>query len=210
MNLKDVFENWQPSCMTDSDPERAKLVTACLRYRRELLRMDPWLPFPQAVTAFMFGRSASSLPVGALFLQWDCGEPFVSACPSCGGSLYTFGFGWSFFHPVLTAVCIGCTKRFYRRSERNICVLRDIVNEPLEGTAFYVRHMEIYRVFAGQRKPLWSALKLIGAQELPSEEWATAFEPLTVVSKTDPERRWSVKTFLEITPRKTGSDLEQG
>jgi hypothetical protein len=210
MNFNDaIFTSWKVSNMIESDPERAKLITACLRYRHELSRNGAsWVPFPQGITAFTFGKHASRLPIGALFLLWDRGEPFVSICPSCNGKLYTFGFGGGFFGGGMSAVCTGCNKRFFRSTHQNIGTLFELLKEPLEGTAFYVSHMELNHVFPGQRQYLWKALKTCRAEELPSSEWATAFEPLAILSRIDPERGWTVKTLLELAPREPKSNSD--
>ena len=76
---------------------------------------DLWLPFPQRCCCFAFGPSGKEpLPIGALFLLWSAGPPFVQDCPECGGRAYMTCFGGFLSMGGGGLVCTGCGLDFFQ------------------------------------------------------------------------------------------------
>ncbi len=61
--------NWKP--LPQHAKEQATLVRGVQRYARDLVAVDPWLPFPQNGCCYAFGPEGRSLPIGALLLLWE-------------------------------------------------------------------------------------------------------------------------------------------
>ena len=65
------MERFEPTSETIANTELAQVIRAANRHRGELLKLDPWIPFPQNGCCFRFGDEKTPLPIGALFRLWD-------------------------------------------------------------------------------------------------------------------------------------------
>ncbi len=98
---------------------------------------DLWLPFPQWNCCFAFGPDRDvPLPVGALFLLWSAGPPWVQACPECGGQAYMISFGGLLSIGGGRLVCTGCALDL-SQSLGGLPTLSNILrSSPIAGTLF--------------------------------------------------------------------------
>ncbi len=98
---------------------------------------DLWLPFPQWNCCFAFGPDRDvPLPVGALFLLWSAGPPWVQACPECGGQAYMISFGGLLSIGGGRLVCTGCALDL-SQSLGGLPTLSNILrSSPIAGTPF--------------------------------------------------------------------------
>ncbi len=137
-----MTENYIPNPLSPLKRQKHKPATA--EVLRRLLAAqeagqieDPWLPFPQRSCCFSFGPNRDSpLPIGALFLLWSAGSPFVQDCRDCGGRMYMISFGGLLVIGGGRLVCTGCGFAFYQRVgglPRWSLILDE---SPLAGTQF--------------------------------------------------------------------------
>ena len=98
---------------------------------------DPWLPFPQRGCTFSFGPNRDiPLPIGALFLLWSAGPPFVQDCPDCRGQLYMISCGGLLVVGGGSLVCTGCGFDFYQSLGGLGQVSKILDESPIAGTPF--------------------------------------------------------------------------
>src|SRR5579871_5362626 len=132
-----TWRNWELSNFAEWDAEKPLLISGCLKYRRELLRLDPFMAFPQNLCPLSFGRQKWPLPIGVLFHLWDKFPALKGKCLLCGGTIYTFSFGGFYYSAGAVGVCLSCSRRFFRsfypRPFRSIVSRVEII---LLGTAY--------------------------------------------------------------------------
>ncbi len=98
---------------------------------------DLWLPFPQWTCCFAFGPNRKApLPVGALFLLWGAGTPWVQDCPECGGQAYMISFGGLLNMGGGRLVCTGCGLDLYQPLGGLGTVSQILDRSPIAGTPF--------------------------------------------------------------------------
>lgn len=61
------------------DSERASIIRALLGLGKLSGKLDLWLPFPQNLCCFSFGKDARPIPVGALLILWERSAHYLPA-----------------------------------------------------------------------------------------------------------------------------------
>jgi hypothetical protein len=170
-----------------ADADLAKLITALLARREEVLSVDPWLPFPQNCCCFGFGEGQRPLPVGALVWLWDRWRAATGLCAECGGRIYATGFGGLLSIGGVVGHCSGCGRRYFR-PVGGLSTVGAEAGRALERTEFTITLALFGGVVEGPRRPLWQALRALGVRDLPAEEWAGGFDPTCVSLRLDTVR----------------------
>ncbi len=199
-----TWKNWELSNFAERDTEKATLISACLKYRRKLLQIDPFMAFPQNLCPLSFGRQKWPLPIGVLFQLWTNFPALKGKCPLCGEEIYAFSFGGFYYSAGAVGVCLGCTRRFFRsfypRPFRSIISKVEVI---LSGTAYSPDPMyDMLRPIRGDRMPLILALKGIGESVVPSWDWMTGYEacPIRLIKRSENgNMKWF--EFLEVKPQ---------
>jgi hypothetical protein len=117
---------------------RAAVIRGVLQHREQLLRLDPWLPFPQTACCFTFGRDDRPIPVGALFVLWDRWAEFTGPCPECGSAGYGFAFGGMLTVGGVVGCCTGCERHLFRQIG-GLATVGRVVDAYLKGTPFFLK-----------------------------------------------------------------------
>jgi hypothetical protein len=204
-----TWQNWEPSNFVDCDAEKTTLISACIKHRKELLQIDPFMAFPQNLCPLSFGRQKSPLPIGVLFQLWANFPALKGKCPLCGGEIYAFSFGGFYYSAGAVGVCLGCTRRFFRsfypRPFRSIVSKVEVI---LSGTAYSPDPMyDMLRPIRGDRMPLVLALKAIGESVVPNWTWMNGYEtcPIRRIKRSeDGHVKWF--QFLEKKPKDDQND----
>ncbi len=160
-------------------PEEASLIRNVLKFKKELLELDPWLPFPQRTGCYSFGPEGRPMPIGVLFILWEKWPEFTGKCLDCGGDAFGYQVGGYVMISGVMGCCSVCGIRFYGRNpEKDMLALLAQVRqiEPiLEKTPYFVKGMKFGGSrgghFGGRGAPLVKALQHLGAHYLPSDEW---------------------------------------
>lgn len=116
------------------NPELAEVVRAVIARRADL---DPWLEFPQNSSCFLFGERKSPVPIGALFLLWALGSPWLVPCRRCSGDLRGYACGGLLNRMWLNAVCVDCERCFTEIHDGSLGSAAAWL-QPLKGTEFYM------------------------------------------------------------------------
>jgi len=128
---------------------------------------DLWLPFPQRSCCFVFGPNRNiPLPIGALFLLWSAGSPFVQDCPECGSRAYMNLFGGLLAIGGGRLVCIGCGLSYYQSLGGLATVSRILEGSPIGGTPFLHTGMR----FGGAYPSDGARLRAFLGVELPPDD----------------------------------------
>jgi len=207
-----TWRNWELSNFVERDAEKATLISACLKYRKELLQIDPFMAFPQNLCPLSFGRQKSPLPIGVLFQLWANFSALKGKCPFCDGDIYAFSFGGFYYSAGAAGVCLICSRRFFRSFfPRPFSSIISKVEVILLGTAYSPDPMyDLKNPHRGDRMPLVMALKSLGEDVIPNREWATGYEscPIRLVKRSeDGNVRWF--EFREIKPKDNRNNLKQ-
>jgi hypothetical protein len=206
-----TWRNWELSNFVDRDAEKAILISSCIKYRRELLRINPFMPFPQNLCPLSFGRQKAPLPIGVLFQLWDNFPALKGKCSFCDGDIYAFSFGGFYYSAAAVGVCLKCTRRFFRSFHpRPFSEIISKVEVILSGTAYSPDSIyDLKNPLRGDRTPLVMALKSIGEDAIPNKEWKTGYEscPIKLVKRSeDGNTRWF--EFREIKPKNNQNNSE--
>lgn len=141
---------------------RSPVIRAVLQHREELLRLDPWLPFPQTACSFTFGRHDRPLPVGALFILWDSWPEFTGPCPNCGGTGYGFALGGMLSVGGVVGCCTGCERHLFRQVG-GLATVGRIADSYLRNTPFFLRSAFFGGTCGSDGQELLEALASLGA-----------------------------------------------
>lgn len=160
-------------------PEIACIIRNAMKFKRELLELDPWLPFPQNTCCYSFGAEGRPLPIGALFILWEKWPESTRPCSACGGA--SFGFGWGGFFSLggVVGYCSVCGSAF----SKPIGGLSETCSKfapILKDTPYFVKKSMWGGTYEGSRAPLINALRQLGASDLPGDEWVGGKEPCAV------------------------------
>ena len=117
-------------------PAVADMLRRLVIARQSGREPDPWLPFPQNACSFSFGVRKAPLPIGALFVLWDCGHPFVQPCPDCGEKAYMVSFGGLLSAGGGKLACTGCAQAWFHFVGGMSRVFALIDATPLRRTQF--------------------------------------------------------------------------
>ena len=140
---------------------------------------DLWMPFPQRMCCFSFGRNRDRpLPIGALFLLWDAGSPFAQNCPDCGGQAYMVSFGGLLAIGGGYLVCTGCGNEYFQSLGGFPKISEILEQSPLAGTEFRYRGARFGGVYPSDGLELCAFL---GMEPPPDDEISGE-----VYFKTDP------------------------
>ncbi len=160
-------------------PEIASILRGMLKFKKELLELDPWLPFPQNTCCYSFGADGRPLPIGALFILWEKWPECTKPCSACGGA--SFGFGWGGFFSMggVVGYCSVCGSAFSKPigGLSQTCAQ---FGPLLRDTPYFVKQSMWGGTYEGPRPPLVNALRQLGATDLPGDEWTQASEPCRV------------------------------
>ena len=149
-------------------PALTWVLRGLLKFKEELLKLDPCLPFPQNACCYSFGERNQPLPVGALFILWEKWPACTGSCPACGGSVFGYAFGGLLNIGGVCACCVACERKLYRP----IGGLRTVTEQIypiLRQTPYFIKTGFFGGVFEGPRAPLIQALRRLGAVDLPNE-----------------------------------------
>ena len=117
-------------------PTTAEVLRRLLAAKEARRIQDLWLPFPQRSCCFSFGPDGGPVPIGALFLLWSAGSPFVQDCRDCGGRMYMISFGGLLVIGGGRLVCAGCGFAFYQPLGNLGRVSEILRKSPLARTQF--------------------------------------------------------------------------
>ncbi len=160
-------------------PEIASILRGMLKFKEELLALDPWLPFPQNTCCYSFGAEGRPMPIGALFILWEKWPESTRPCADCGGA--SFGFGWGGFFSMggMVGYCSVCGSAFSQPigGLSQTCAQ---FGPFLRDTPYFVKRSMFGGTYEGPRPPLVNALRRLGATDLPGDEWVQDSEPCRV------------------------------
>jgi hypothetical protein len=94
-------------------PETARVLERLIKWHESGKELDLWLPFPQKLCSFYFGPQKQPVPVGALFVLWKAGEPYVQACPICNQTAHMISFGGGLSIGGGQLVCRSCANSWH-------------------------------------------------------------------------------------------------
>lgn len=126
---------------------------------QDQIELDPWLALPQSSCCYSFGPEKKPLPIGALRWLWSGGFPLVQACPECGGTLLTVGFGGLLSIGGLVMVCPDCEGDF-THSIGGLTATGRFVADRLAGSGFEITGMVYGGVVSSQGHELLEILGL--------------------------------------------------
>ncbi len=160
-------------------PEIASIIRNLMKFKKELLELDPWLPFPQRSCSYSFGEEGRPMPIGALFILWEKWPEFTGQCLDCGGDAFGYKVGGYYDISGVMGCCSVCGIGFNGRNpEKDMMALLAQIRqiEPiLEKTPYFVKGMKFGGSrgghFGGPGAPLVAALRQLGATDLPGDEW---------------------------------------
>jgi len=166
------------------DSEMASVIRNVLKFKQELLDLDPWLPFPQNSCCYSFGEGGRPLPLGALFILWEKWPEFTGSCSVCGGAAFGYGFGGLFSIGGVNGRCSVCGSLF-GGSIGGLSQIGNIIRPMLKKTPYYLKGSMFGGSYPGSRDPLVNALRQLGAADLPGDEWTGDNEPSSVSFTVD-------------------------
>jgi len=166
------------------DLEMASVIRNTVKFKGGLLRLDPWLPFPQNSCSYSFGNEGRPLPIGALFILWDKWPKFTGPCPACGGTAFGYGFGGLFSIGGVNGRCSVCGSLF-GGSVGGLSQIGNLIRPMLAETPYFLKGSMFGGVYSGPRAPLVNALRQLGASDLPGDEWVLGSEPSSVSFTVD-------------------------
>lgn len=153
-------------------PVAARVLRLLLERRDAGLEIDPWLPFPQKHCCFSFGPQKGPVPVGALFLLWSAGPPYVQTCPDCKATAYMTSFGGLLSDGGGHLICPACGGMWYQFLGGLGRVADWLKASPLMGTVFEPMGMVFGAAFCSDGGALRA---LLGVAEPPDEEEGVSF-----------------------------------
>ena len=151
-------------------PELAAIIRSTLTFRKELLQLDPWIPFPQNSCCFDFGPHRRPLPIGALFILWDEWPTCTGTCEHCQGLAVGCGFGGLFHIGGVSGCCSVCGAGWSRHMD-GLPAIGFAVAPYLKPTPYFVSQWWFGGTVGGPRAPLFNALTRLGATDLPDPHW---------------------------------------
>ena len=160
-------------------PEIASVIRGVQKFKKELLQLDPWLPFPQNTCCYSFGSEGRPLPLGALFILWEKWPESTQPCSACGGA--SFGFGWGGFFSMggVIGYCCVCGNAFSKPTG-GLWETCSKFEPFLKDTPFFVHQSLWGGTCEGPRAPLVSALRKLGGTDLPGDDWGRGSDPCAV------------------------------
>ena len=117
-------------------PETALVLRSLIEQRDAGVRLDPWLPFPQRGCCYSFGPHKQPVPIGALFLLWSAGSPYVQPCQACGEPAYMISFSGMLSDGGGSLLCPSCSHSCLHRIGGLLRVRELLATSPLETSAF--------------------------------------------------------------------------
>jgi len=160
----------------EENRETAMIIRSMIKHKKELLKMDEWLPFPTNSCCYSFGENQKPIPIGALYILWTKSKEMRGTCPLCNSSIYGYAFGGLLVIGGIMGVCINCDMRFFK-SIGNLSTVAETIDKHLSNTQFKIKTMSFGGCIEGPRKPLLHALIKIGEKELPSKDTINEYEP---------------------------------
>jgi hypothetical protein len=88
-----MSENREPLQRKELMPANATLLYKLIKFKATGRYIDLWMSFPQKSCCFAFGPSEGPVLIGALFLLWSAGWPYLQECPECHKHTYMIAFG---------------------------------------------------------------------------------------------------------------------
>ena len=155
---------------TTERPGLAAIIRSTLTFRKELLQLDPWIPFPQNSCCFDFGPHRRPLPIGALFILWDEWPACTGTCEHCQGLAVGCGFGGLFHIGGVSGCCSVCGAGWSRHMD-GLPAIGFAVAPYLKPTPYFVSQWWFGGTVGGPRAPLFNALTRLGATDLPDPHW---------------------------------------
>jgi hypothetical protein len=154
------------------DSEQASIIRAILDLGDLSYKLDPWLPFPQNLCAFKFGKDKLPIPIGALLILWKKCPLFIGRCPKCKGVVYGYGFGGFLSFGGISGCCLNCGIHLHRQVG-GLSVVSRTIRPFLEETPYFLDKFAIFGgSLEGSREPLLTVLRKMGVKNIPSKEWA--------------------------------------
>jgi hypothetical protein len=155
-------------------PAKAKLLRKLLELKATGRPIDLWMTFPQNSCCFAFGPSKGPVPIGALFLLWSAGWPYLQECPECQGKVYMVAFCGFLNRGGGHLICPTCENSWYQFLGGAGTLLREyLAKSPLVGTEFHTTGMCVGGAYPSDGKSLCSFL---GVAELPESEAGPSFK----------------------------------
>jgi hypothetical protein len=164
----------------------ASIIRSTRAFRKELLQLDPWIPFPQNSCCFEFGPHHRPLPIGALFILWDEWPACTGTCRHCQGFAVGCGFGGLFHIGGVSGCCSVCGAGWSRHMD-GLVAIGHAVEPYLKSTPYYVSQWWFGTTAGGPRAPLFNALTRLGATDLPDANWVKGSEAPAVSLTANPK-----------------------
>ncbi len=147
-------------------PVKAKLLRELLEFKATGRPIDLWMTFPQNSCCFAFGPHNGPVPIGALFLLWSAGWPYLQDCPECRGKAYMVDFGGLLGVGGGTLICPTCENSWYQHIGGLGTWARDYLEKsPLVGTEFCPTCMRFGGAYTSDGKSLCSFLGITATPE---------------------------------------------
>lgn len=153
------------------DSERASIIRALLGLGKLSGKLDLWLPFPQNLCCFSFGKDARPIPVGALLILWEKCPLFTGQCPECNSKVFGYAFGGLLNIGGVVGCCIECKREFVRHVG-GLGKTGSAITPFLKETPYFIKTARFGDTFKGPREPLLADLRELGIRDIPDEEWA--------------------------------------
>lgn len=148
-----------------SNPNKAKLLKKLLEFRATGEPIDLWLTFPQNLCCFAFGKHKGPVPIGALFLLWSAGWPYIQKCPDCKGNAYMVSFGGLLSYGGGHLICPTCRICWFQFLGGMVTVKKKYIDlSPLANTEYQYTGA----LFGGAYHSYGEELcKFLGVDEVP-------------------------------------------
>jgi len=157
-------------------PNTAKLLRRLLGWVENGRHIDLWLTFPQNSCCFTFGPSKGPVPIGALFMLWSAGWPYLQECPECHGKAYMVACGGLLSIGGGSLICPTCESEWYQPLGGLTTVgRRYLLESPLKGTQFEPRGMVFGSACVSDGRDL---CEFLGITDIPESGPGVSFEVL--------------------------------
>ena len=156
------------------EPANAKLLSKLLEFKATGRPIDLWMTFPQNTCCFAFGSNKGPVPIGALFLLWSAGWPYVQKCPECQGKVYMVAFGGLLTIGGGHLICPTCGTSWFQWLGGLGRVANDYLHRsPLIGTEFHPSGMLFGGAYTSDGKRL---RHFLGVRKRPELGPGVSFE----------------------------------
>jgi hypothetical protein len=184
-------KNIRPLKQLKRVPNKAKLLRKLLEFVATGRYIGPWLTFPQDSCCFAFGPYREPVPIGALFLLWSAGWPYLQECPKCHGKAYMVEFGGLLVYGGGTLICPTCENEWYQElGSLPKIALEYIYKSPLIGTEFSPTGSVFGGAYASDGKRLREFLGVTEPPELgPGPSYKVAGHKFSMELESQPVRQ---------------------